>query len=54
MVSYKALNTTISSIEKYDKFDDVVWTKKIKTIISKSYSTIVVETKGQKLQNMSI
>lgn len=40
--------TIYSSIEKYDKFDDVVWTKKIKTIISKSYSTIVVETKGQK------
>ena len=36
--------TIYSSIEKYDKFDDVVWTKKIKTIISKSYSTI----KGQK------
>lgn len=37
-----------TSIDKYDKFDDVVWTKQIKTIISKSYSTIVVETKGQK------
>lgn len=37
-----------TSIEKYDKFDDVIWKKNIKTIISKSYSTIVVETKGQK------
>lgn len=40
--------TIYSSIEKYDKFDDVIWKKNIKTIISKSYSTIVVETKGQK------
>lgn len=40
--------TIYSSIDKYDKFDDIVWTKQIKTIISKSYSTIVVETKGQK------
>lgn len=40
--------TIYTSIDKYDKFDDVVWTKQIKTIISKSYSTIVVETKGQK------
>lgn len=37
-----------TNVAKFDKFDDIVWTKQIKTIISKSYSTIVVETKGQK------
>lgn len=47
-IDSKCTNNLFFNREKYDKFDDVVWTKKIKTIISQSYSTIVVETKGQK------
>lgn len=33
---------------KYDKFDDVVWEKNIKTLITKTYNKIIIETKGQK------
>lgn len=32
---------------KYDKFDDVVWTKNVKTLITKYNDSIVFETKGQ-------
>ena len=39
--------TIYSSIEKYDKFDDVIWKKKLKTLIIKTDSSIIVETKGQ-------
>ncbi len=39
--------TIYTSIDKVDKFDDIVWTKQIKTIISISLGNIVVETKGQ-------
>lgn len=37
-----------SKMTKYDKFDDVVWTKNIKTLITKTDSTITFETKGSK------
>lgn len=37
-----------TSVHKYDKFDDVVWEKEIKTLITKTDSTIIVETKGTK------
>lgn len=41
-----------TKIQKYDKFDDVVWEKDIKTLIDKSLSIttskITIETKGQK------
>lgn len=37
-----------TKVTKYDKFDDVVWTKQIKTLITKTDSTIVIETKGSK------
>lgn len=37
-----------TKIKKYDKFDDVVWEKTVKTLITKTDSTIVIETKGQK------
>ena len=37
-----------TKVTKYDKFDDVEWEKNIKTLISKSDSTIVIETKGSK------
>ena len=37
-----------TNVTKYDKFDDVEWTKKIKTLITKNDNTIVIETKGQK------
>lgn len=37
-----------TKIEKYDKFDDVIWKKDIKTLITKTDSTIIIETKGEK------
>ena len=37
-----------TKVTKYDKFDDVEWEKNIKTLITKSDSTIVIETKGSK------
>lgn len=36
------------TVMKYDKFDDVVWQKNVKTLITKTDTTFVVETKGQK------
>ena len=36
------------TVMKYDKFDDVEWKKDVKTLITKTDSTFVVETKGQK------
>lgn len=36
------------TVMKYDKFDDVVWKKDVKTLITKTDTTFVVETKGQK------
>ena len=33
-------------IVKKDKFDDVIWEKEIKTLITSDDSTIIVETKG--------
>lgn len=33
---------------KLDKFDDVVWKKQIKTLILKTDTTFIIETKGQK------
>lgn len=40
--------TIYSKITKVDKFDDVLWTKQQKTIITTQFSTVTVETKGQK------
>lgn len=37
-----------TKVTKYDKFDDVVWEKNVKTLITKTDSTIVIETKGLK------
>lgn len=39
-----------TSVTKMDKFDDVVWKKQVKTLISITDSTIVIETKGQKAE----
>ena len=36
-----------SHITKLDKFDDTVWTRDSKTIITRTDSTIVIETKGK-------
>lgn len=36
------------TVMKYDKFDDVVWKRDVKTLITKTDTTFVVETKGQK------
>ena len=36
-----------TSIMKYDKFDDVVWKKEKKTLITKTDTTFIIETKGQ-------
>ena len=35
-------------VRKYDKFDDVVYEKTIKTLITKTYGKIIFETKGSK------
>ena len=37
-----------TKVTKYDKFDDIEWTKEIKTLITKTDSTFVIETKGSK------
>ena len=37
-----------TKVKKYDKFDDVVWEKNVKTLITKTYDRIIIETKGQK------
>lgn len=37
-----------SKFEHLDKFDDVIISKQVKTLITKTDSTFVVETKGQK------
>lgn len=36
-----------TNVKKFDKFDDVVWKKDVKTLIDKGLSTITIETKGQ-------
>ena len=35
-------------VKKYDKFDDVIYEKTIKTLITKTYDKIIFETKGSK------
>lgn len=37
-----------TKVTKYDKFDDVVWSKNVKTLITQTDTTFVFETKGQK------
>lgn len=37
-----------TKVMKYDKFDDVVWSKKVKTLITQTDTTFVFETKGLK------
>jgi hypothetical protein len=37
-----------TKVMKYDKFDDVVWSKNIKTLITQTDTTFVFETKGLK------
>lgn len=37
-----------SKIRKKDKFDDVVWEKQVKTLILKTDTSFIIETKGQK------
>lgn len=37
-----------TKVMKYDKFDDVVWSKNVKTLITQTDTTFVFETKGQK------
>ncbi len=37
-----------TKVTKYDKFDDVVWKRQIKTLITQTDTTFVVETKGSK------
>lgn len=36
-----------SKATKYDKFDDVVWTKRVKTLITLTGNVLTLETKGQ-------
>lgn len=35
-------------VKKYDKFDDVIYEKTIKTLVTKTYGKIIFETKGSK------
>lgn len=35
-------------VKKYDKFDDVIYEKTIKTLVTKTYDKIIFETKGSK------
>lgn len=37
-----------NKIEHYDKFDDVIKTENVKTLVTKTDSTFVIETKGRK------
>ena len=37
-----------TKVTKYDKFDDVLWSKNVKTLITQTDTTFVFETKGQK------
>lgn len=37
-----------NAIVKKDKFDDVIWRKNAKTLVTKTDTTFIVETKGQK------
>lgn len=37
-----------TNVAKFDKFDDVVWYKDKKTLITMADSAIIIETKGQK------
>ncbi len=37
-----------TKVMKYDKFDDVVWSKNVKTLITQTDTTFVFETKGLK------
>lgn len=39
-----------TKVQKYDKFDDVVWIKNVKTLITQTDSTFVIETKGGKAE----
>ena len=37
-----------TKVTKYDKFDDIVWSRDVKTLITQTDTTFVFETKGQK------
>ena len=37
-----------TSMAKLDKFDDIVWGRDVKTLITKTDTTFIIETKGQK------
>lgn len=46
-VSVNAQQTRLyTHVMKLDKFNDIVWKKKIKTLVTKTDSTFIVETKG--------
>lgn len=42
------------TVKKYDKFDDVVWKREVKTLITKTDTSFIVETKGQEPVEYSI
>ena len=46
--SYAQSKSIYTRVTKYDKFDDIEWTKEIKTIITQTDTTFVFETKGSK------
>ena len=47
-MSAQAVQSIYTKVRKYDKFDDVVYEKTIKTLVTKTDDKIVFETKGRK------
>ena len=45
-MNFLSYGQIFTHIMKQDKFDDVIWEKEIKTLITSDDSTIIVETKG--------
>ncbi|MBR2102427.1 MAG: hypothetical protein IJ928_06725 [Prevotella sp.] len=48
IVSLTSFGQIFSKIRYYDKFDDCIKTEKIKTLITKTDSTFIIEEKGRK------
>ena len=48
MMSKTSFGQIYKSIQYYDKFDDVLKTENIKTLVTKTDSTFIVEVKGRK------
>lgn len=47
-MSAQSVQSIYTNVRKYDKFDDVIYKKDIKTLVTKADDKIVFETKGRK------